>query len=120
MDTCKTLRRLCLSGTALFALAGAAYADDYYGVRHVTVHYGDLNLNTEVGAERLFHRIGGAANYVCGEEGRGLDEQREWEDCYHDAVDRAVDTVHSPLVTSLNKGHGSHARVTAALITMAR
>ena len=120
MDTCKTLRRLCLAGSVLFALAGAAYADNGDGLRHVTVHYGDLNLNSEPGAERLFHRIGAAANFVCGEEGRSLVEQREWEDCYHDAVDHAVDTVHSPMLTSLNKGHGSHARVTAALITMAR
>jgi UrcA family protein len=120
MDTCKTLRRLCLAGGALFALASAAYADNYYGVRHVTVHYGDLNLNTEVGAERLYHRIGGAATYVCGEEGRSLEEQRFWQECYHDSVDRAVDTVHSPLLTSLNKVHGNHARVTTALITMAR
>src|SRR5262245_42393969 len=117
MDTCKTLRRLCLTGSVLLALAGTAWADDANGVRHVTVHYGDLNLNTELGAERLYHRIGGAATYVCGEEGRSLAEQREWTDCYHEAVDRAVDTVHSPLVTSLNKSHGSHARVTAALIT---
>lgn len=120
MDTCKTLRRLCLAGTALVALVGVAVADDGYGVRKVTVHYGDLNLNTEAGAERLYHRIGGAATYVCGQEGRSLEEQREWQGCYHEAVDHAVDTVHSPLVTSLNKGHGSHGRVTAALITMAR
>ncbi|HEX4388444.1 MAG TPA: UrcA family protein [Steroidobacteraceae bacterium] len=120
MDTCKNLLRLCLAGTALVALAGVAVADEAYGVHKVTVHYGDLNLNTEIGAQRLFHRIGGAATYVCGEEGRRLEEQREWQDCYHEAVDHAVDTVHSPLVSTLNKGHVGHGRVTAALITMVR
>jgi UrcA family protein len=119
METCKTLRRLCLTGAALAALAGTAYADDY-AMHKVTIHYGDLNLNTQAGAETLYHRIGGAARFVCGDEGRSLTEEHQWQTCYHDSVDHAVDTVHSPLLTSLNKGHGSHARATASLITMVR
>jgi len=119
MDTCKTLRGLCLAATALVALVGAAQADETYGVHKVTVHYADLNLNTEAGAETLYHRIGGAARFVCGDEGRSLTEQHQWQQCYHDSVDHAVDTVHSPLLTSLNKGHVNR-HVTASLITMAR
>src|ERR1700761_4345393 len=32
-----------------------------------TVHYSDLNLNTQTGADALYHRIRSAAERVCGD-----------------------------------------------------
>ena len=49
----------------------------------LTVKYSDLNIASAAGATTLYHRIRGAARFVCGEEGRGIDEQLMWNSCFH-------------------------------------
>jgi UrcA family protein len=97
---------LCLAGTAT-ALAGDAREP------HVKVAYSDLNLSSINGATTLYHRIEGAAHFVCGEEGRSIDEQNSWKSCYGNAVNRAVTQVNNPLVTSLYAKETHRAPVTA-------
>jgi UrcA family protein len=70
----------------------------------VTVKYGDLDLASQAGASALYHRIQGAAKYVCGVEGRSLVEVIKWRSCVSDATGQAVERVHSPLLTQLHTG----------------
>jgi len=120
MDTCKINRRvslLCLAIAGAACLAGTAQAQthDWREAHTLKVGYADLNLTTLEGATKLYNRIRGAARFVCGEEGRSLDEQRLWKACFHATVTDAVTTVHSPLLTTLDSGAASKATATALL-----
>ncbi|MBS0578399.1 MAG: UrcA family protein [Proteobacteria bacterium] len=70
----------------------------------VTVKYGDLDLTSRAGASTLYHRIQGAARYVCGVEGQSLVEVIRWRACVSDATGEAVERVNSPLLTALHTG----------------
>jgi hypothetical protein len=74
-----------------------------------------VDLSTTDGAATLYRRLQGAARFVCGESGRGLADQRAWNDCYRQAVGAAVDTVDSPRLTALYREHSGAAAVTAML-----
>jgi UrcA family protein len=75
----------------------------YAAENRIAVSYGDLNLGHEEGARTLLTRLDHAATHVCG--GRpGIADLRAWasyEACRKAAMDRAVATVHAPLVASL-------------------
>jgi UrcA family protein len=68
----------------------------------VTVHYAGLDLSKPAGTRVLYRRIVGAARMVCGEQGRSLEEQLDWQRCYHRAIDDAVVRVNNPRLTALD------------------
>lgn len=68
------------------------------GVATRTVRFGDLDLSTGIGAERLYERIAAAARIVC----RGAPPAAVRE-CRSRAVDDAVRTVGSPLLSSVHR-----------------
>jgi UrcA family protein len=109
MDIRRPIRRSWLLsvtavGAACLAATATAQIPDSNAVRSVTVQYRDLDVNTPAGATALYGRIRGAARFVCGEEGRSLDEKRQWQDCFDAALSQAVDSVHSPLLSTLGTG----------------
>jgi UrcA family protein len=120
MDTCTPIRRfsllgLALAGAALLAVTAQAQTPDARDVHALTVKYSDLNLATTAGATTLYNRIRGAAHFVCGEEGRRLEEQAAWNDCVHTSVSHAVSAVHSPLLSALDAGSAFKSTPTARL-----
>lgn len=67
-----------------------------------TVSYGDLNLASPQGVERLYRRIVGAAQQVCHPlDGRLLREQQEFAICFGQSIARAVAAVDQPALTAL-------------------
>jgi len=118
MDTRKSIRRWSCGSLAVVCAAllmGNAQAQTARDAHKLTVKYGDLNLSTETGARTLYHRIRGAARFVCGEEGHTLAEQRLWNDCYTHTMDEAVTAVHSPMLTQIYNGAHAKPQVTAML-----
>jgi UrcA family protein len=95
--------------------AATAQAAGAREVHTLTVKYSDLNLTSAAGATQLYNRIRGAARFVCGEEGRRLEEQIVWNDCFHTSVSDAVSAVHSPLLSALDAGSGIKSTPTARL-----
>ena len=120
MDTLIPTRRCSLLLAALAAaacFAGTAQAQDAANTQthQLKVRYSDLNVSTVGGATALYHRIQGAARFVCGEEGRSLDEQMQWRSCVRDAVEGAVNTVHSPVLSAIDAAGGAGPMRTALL-----
>jgi UrcA family protein len=82
--------------------AGTAAAADGVDPMSKTVAYGDLNLETTVGANVLYARIRTAAREVCAPfEGRELARKVRWDSCYDHAVKSAVAQVDKPSLTAL-------------------
>jgi UrcA family protein len=110
MKTRKPTRSATLLCATLAAAAGLLGVTDAMaidtappGMRSVTVNYGDVNLTTLAGASTLYHRLQGAAHSVCGDPGRSLDELQSWKGCYQGAIDAAVASVNSPIVTAIHR-----------------
>ncbi len=108
MDTRKLTARL--AALALAAVVSFSAQAGAPGTHVLKVNYRDLDLTTSRGATELYGRIRGAARFVCGEEGRSIDEQNAWQSCFRSAVSEAVSTVHSPLVTALDTAGAPPAR----------
>jgi UrcA family protein len=74
----------------------------------VTVTYADLNINNEKGAAVLYRRLQVASESVCGirfpRAQKDLQFKKIAEDCYDDALSRAVDAIGSELLLSLHQG----------------
>jgi len=74
----------------------------------VTVTYADLNINNEEGAAVLYRRLQAASKSVCGirfpRAQKDLQFKKIAEDCYDDALSRAVDAIGSELLLSLHQG----------------
>jgi UrcA family protein len=70
----------------------------------ITVAFGDLNLATSAGAERLYGRIQNAARIVCGSKPFNMDlaGSRSWKSCYKSAVSGAVAAADLPTLTALH------------------
>jgi UrcA family protein len=121
MDTIGFTRGTPFRALALAALACACVASPVFASTAPAdsasekVTYRDLNIGTPSGAATLYQRIRAAARDVCGEEGRGLDEQRAWRSCYHTAVSEAVAQVNNPLLTQASRGQSSSFAMTALL-----
>ena len=87
---------------ALLALQGPAYAGDLSDAGpSIAVSYAELNLNSNAGAEKLYHRIVGAAERVCGPPVDntnmfGVFSRRR---CVSEAIARAVAEVDAPALT---------------------
>ena len=93
---------------SVFMLSWAAYSPEsraadetVIGVEKVS--YGDLNLNTEVGAEVLYRRLRHAAAEVCNPLGSvHAVVQAGWRACYDKAMNSAVASVNKPMLTALH------------------
>jgi UrcA family protein len=91
-----------LISLGLAAGAGTAVAADGVDPLSKTVAYGDLNLDTTVGANVLYARIRTAAREVCAPfEGRELARKVRWDSCFDHAVQTAVAQVDKPSLTAL-------------------
>jgi UrcA family protein len=92
------------AGLAILLLgASAAHATTATsnGVATKVVHYGDLNVNTDEGAQRLYLRLRLAAEDVCGSDHDPFDEMYVYFHCEQDAIARAVDDVALPKLTAV-------------------
>jgi UrcA family protein len=69
------------------------------GFRTTTVRYGDLNLDSQAGADALMSRIERAVKKVCAVEGVArFAMSREVKQCQRTATEKAVAQVNAPSV----------------------
>lgn len=112
----QSIRRFLVLPGALAVLAclgaGPALAETPLVTNSVSVKYADLDIGTPSGAAALYHRIEGAARVVCGYVGLDLSALQQVRSCNAHAIDEAVTTLNSPLVTAI------HARKGASLTAM--
>lgn len=94
---------------------------DKLTVREIPVRYGDLNLNTDQGAERLYTRLAVAAHMACGynDDASWPTTRRAFRDCEQTTLSNAVGQVNREKLTAVydtrNASHplGSAARASA-------
>ena len=70
----------------------------------VTVHVGDLNLNTAAGADHALNRLRAAAQSVCGEDADSrleLYRMNQIRTCEQEAIGPAVQRLNSPSLAAL-------------------
>ena len=76
--------------------------------RSVDVSYADLNLNNEKGVAILYRRLQDASESVCGiqlaRDQKCMRCKKIAEECYENALSRAVDAIGSELLLSLHQG----------------
>jgi len=93
-----------LAAAGVIGWTAAAHAGDGDDdIPRQVVKFADLNLDSTAGASTLFRRIESAAERVCGDP-RGTRElftENRLKTCKGQAIERAVDTVNSALLTSL-------------------
>jgi UrcA family protein len=91
-----------VAAVCLTAVAAGAHADQAVTAAPArTVHYADLNLNTQAGAAVLYKRIRNAAEQVCGDVGsRELAQAAAAKACVNRAIVASVHTVNNPQLTS--------------------
>ena len=87
-------------------LAQTSLAQTSDTVPSVAVKYGDLDVGSTAGAQRLLKRIDAAANTACGgaPDSRLLHQWASFEACRSSAVARAVVAVDSPVLTAMAHG----------------
>jgi UrcA family protein len=97
----RALNKAAITLLALTALQGTAHAMDPFDDTHTTVSFGELNLNSSVGVERLYHRIVSAAERVCGPpaSNTNMGELFARKRCVAAATARAVAQVDAPALT---------------------
>jgi UrcA family protein len=102
-----------------FALLGSlsvgaipAHASDFDQVS-TRVYLGDLDLNSNTGAERAISRIHRAARDVCGPDTdlRAFDLRREYDQCVAQAEGQAVSKLDMPMVTAASAHNEKPIRV---------
>ena len=93
---------ICLLGVA------TAWADPSR-TRSTEVSFRDLDMNTQAGAAKLYRRIQGAAQRVCGYEPTLAQAQSIWQHCVLPTIDAAVAKVNNPQLTALHTGGSSPA-----------
>ena len=96
-----------VAAVCLASVTIAAHADETAnGVPARTVHYSDLNINTQVGAALLYARIRNAAQQVCGDvDSRQLGVAAAAKACVNRAIYSSVRSVNSPKLTSVYNSH---------------
>jgi UrcA family protein len=71
--------------------------------RSVTVSYADLDMRRAAGANTLYTRLRTAAHSVCSPKPhRGLEDRRDWNRCYSEALDEAVSATGSGELSALH------------------
>jgi len=103
----------CLAGVLTAPAVRAA--DNADGTRSLALHYHYQELSTLGGATSLYQRIERAARFVCGDEGRRMDERSDWKRCYRNAVAGAVTEVNNPLLTAIHRQQLGELHETAML-----
>ena len=98
---------LLVSAAAMVFLAPQmARAADVVDGRTVTVHYSDLNTNTEAGVAALYNRIRHAAEQVCGKvDSRRLDEVATTRACVNKSIASSVSAVGNAQLTTVFMAH---------------
>lgn len=96
--TFRVARYVAACAFTALTFGAAAHAGDAPGtvnVAEVTVSYADLNLAKQADAQTLYGRLQRASHRVCIQykEPRDLRRMRLFNDCYQDALGRAVDSV---------------------------
>lgn len=96
-----------VSAVATVSLAPRmARAADVVDSRAVTVHYSDLNMNTEAGVAALYNRIRHAAEQICGKaDSRRLDEVATAQDCVNQSIASSVGAVGNAQLTTAFMAH---------------
>ena len=108
---------LVSAGVGAPALATiSARPDDSAETHKVLVRYQDLNVNTERGAEQLYHRISFAAHEVCGDVTAPsyLILNRAYQQCRQTTLKQAVAAVDRPKLTALYDQHYPDSPLVAA------
>lgn len=83
---------------------------DEVEVHSETVHFSDLNLSSEKDAKRLYTRLRGAAETVCGDyDIRDFVDTRQARKCESDAMAEAVAKVNRPMLTAVYDHSHHHA-----------
>jgi UrcA family protein len=89
--------------TFICIASGAALAAEPSQSLTKLVHYGDLNLDSEQGAQALYARLRWAARQVCSPlESIEISRQRQWEKCFNNAVANAVGQVDKTTLSALH------------------
>jgi UrcA family protein len=107
IKTTHSFASIVASAIVVLAWAGTAStanaADIAQPVRIKTVEYGDLNLDSEKGAQILFARLRIAAQDVCAPLAglNDLSVKFYWQRCYDNALASAVTKVNVARVTAL-------------------
>jgi UrcA family protein len=104
-------RRATLGGLAAALLLGAAgaYAAGPDAAPSVRVAYGDLNLESALGASTFHARVAAAARTVCAADSLDIRNLREYaavRSCEAQAIANAEHDVQSPKMVSLAARHG--------------
>lgn len=99
---------ILIAAASLFATAAVGatpglQAAEQGDVLTQNVAYGDLDLNSQKGVAVLYARLRNAARIVCVRfEGRDLDNQKRWIECYDHALTTAVTAINKPTVTAFH------------------
>ena len=103
-----TLLLLVSAGVGAPAMAtSSARPSEQEQTREIVVRYGDLNVNTEKGAEQLYRRISYAAHEACSDivSPSYLLLDRAYLQCRQTAMEDAVARVDRPKLTALYDRH---------------
>ena len=109
-----------VAGLAALVSAAAAHAapasNPTSGVVTVSkaVSVADLDIGSQAGAKAALARLRYTAKDACDPGSTPLDGGSQYRACVSDAVDRAVASLGSPVLTAINSGHDQTAAVLAA------
>jgi UrcA family protein len=116
MKTTNYTKRFAMATVAALCVAAATGACTDEAMADVptrTIHYSDLNLNTQAGAAILYKRIHNAAVEVCGDvNSRRLNEAAVSQACVDQAVYGSVQSVDNAKLTSEYNAHTGGAQKT--------
>ncbi len=104
-------------------IAQASTQPETAEVSTVNVRVGDLDANTEGGAQHICSRLQRAAEQVCGEDSdtrMQLETANRVRNCEQQAIEPAVDKIHSAPLTAIYIHHFPERRGTVAVETDAR
>lgn len=105
----KTLVTAIAATLAITLAAPAVQAAEPAAVLTKVVAYGDLDVNSPMGAQVLYARVRSAAREVCQPlEGRDLKTKLAWRQCYDSALNGAVRGIHQPALTALYNQTNQH------------
>jgi UrcA family protein len=116
----KNIALAAVAGICVTSFAISAHADQSEApVPTRTVHYADLNLDTQAGAEKLYQRIRSAADQVCGNtDPNRLTESEAAKTCVNKAVTVSVRAVNNPRLTSTYDKHFGVARMSISVASL--
>jgi UrcA family protein len=94
LSTSKKFALAAVAAASLVSVAQFTHADSLDGRPALTVHYSDLNMNTDAGVATLYNRIRHAAQQVCGDvDPRRLDEAAAAQACVDHTIASSVAAV---------------------------